>query len=53
MIKRSSDSELTEEELNALIYDAMTIIDTGEGGRLRVIINGDEIDIDEVEDTED
>ncbi|MEM1390286.1 MAG: hypothetical protein AAGG45_04315 [Pseudomonadota bacterium] len=51
VITRTGDSELTEEELEALIGDAMTIVETGEGSRLRVTIDGEDINIDEAEDT--
>ncbi|MEM1087348.1 MAG: hypothetical protein AAGH90_06435 [Pseudomonadota bacterium] len=50
IIKRSGGSELTEEELENLINNAITITETGDGNRVTVILNGDDITIDEADD---
>lgn len=46
IVKRNGDSELTEEELDALIGDALTMTETGDNVQIKVTINGDDIDID-------
>ena len=53
IVKRSGDGELTEEELDALIGETLTVTEMGDDVEVRVFINGEDIDIDtDVETTE-
>ncbi|MEM1035549.1 MAG: hypothetical protein AAGI14_02185 [Pseudomonadota bacterium] len=52
IIRRSGDTDLTEEELEAMINNSLTIIEEGDGSRVKVIINGEDITIDDVDETD-
>ncbi|MEO1643349.1 MAG: hypothetical protein AAFR74_08435 [Pseudomonadota bacterium] len=52
IIKRSGDTELTEEDLEALISGPVTIRETGDGKTVTVIVNGKDITIDEADDAD-
>ena len=52
IIKRSGDADLTEEELEALISGPITITESLNGNRVTVTVNGEDITIDDADETD-
>ncbi|MEL8055523.1 MAG: hypothetical protein AAGK66_05165 [Pseudomonadota bacterium] len=52
IIKRPGDTDLTEEELEALISGPITITESLNGNRVTVTVNGEDITIDDADETD-
>ena len=52
IIKRSGDADLTEEELEALISGPITITESLNGNRVTVTVNGEDVTIDDADETD-